>query len=229
MNSGLFEVRKFILTKSLSCVLAKSEWLLIASLKGYLDGYDAEPILTSLINQHLGKARANIIVDLTHVSFVDIEGLWFLQQLHIRCRDESAKLVLITLKNSSIQKTISLANLSNYFLMHEDIFSGIESFRSTFETIYSNDWEVSFESQISHLIAQMKEKRKSYSQTLTRKAYAKNFNGKPEMTVNLLGLDPRTKKEIMDAREAKKQKEADGCFFFFLLLFVLFLLFTSLL
>ena len=228
MNSELFEVRKFVLTKSLSCVLGKSEWLLIASLKGNLDGYDAEPILTSLINQHLGKARANIIVDLTHVNFVDIEGLLFLQQLHMRCRDESAKLVLITLKNSSAQKTISLAKLSNYFLMYEDIFSGIESFRSTFETIYSNDWEVSFESQISHLIAQMKEKRKSYSQTTTRKAYAKNFSGKPEMTVNLLGLDPGTKKEIMDAREVKEQKAADVTLFFFLLL-VLFLLFISLL
>ena len=228
MNPELFEVRKFVLTKSLSCVLGKSEWLLIASLKGVLDGY-SEPILTSLIDQHLGKARANVIIDLTHVSFVDLEGLLFLQQLHMRCRDESAKLVLIVPENSSFQKTLSLAKLSNYFLMYEDIFSGIESFRSTFEAIYSNEWEVSFESQISHLIAQMKEKRKSYSQTSTRKAYAKNFNGKPEMTGSLLGLDPRTKKEIMDAREAKERKVVDGCLFFFLLLFVLFLLFSSLL
>ena len=115
MNSELFEVRKFVLTKSLSCVLGKSEWLLIASLKGVLDGYDSEPILTSLIDQHLGKARANMIIDLTHVSFVDLEGLLFLQQLHMRCRDESAKLVLIAPENSSFKKTISLARLSNFF------------------------------------------------------------------------------------------------------------------
>ena len=138
MNSELFEFRKLVLTKSLSCVLGKSEWLLIASLKGVLDGY-SEPILTSLIDQHLGKARANVIIDLTRVSFVDIEGLLFLQQLHMRCRDESAKLVLVAPENSSFKKTISLAKLSNYFLMYEDIFSGIESFRSTFEAIYSND------------------------------------------------------------------------------------------
>ena len=195
MNSELFEVRKLVLTKSLSCVLGKSEWLLIASLKGVLDGY-SEPILTSLIDQHLGKARANVIIDLTHVSFVDLEGLLFLQQLHMSCRDESAKLVLIVPENSSFQKILSLAKLSNYFLMYEDIFSGIESFRSTFEAIYSNEWEVSFESQISHLIAQ--KKRKSYSQTSTRKAYAKNFNGKPEMTESI-------------GFRSKNEKRNNGC------------------
>jgi len=87
----------------------------------------SEPNFRKVLNSALDEGPANVILDLSHIDFLDSSGLGTLVQIDKKAKTSSGSLQIIG--NARVIQTVKLVRLENYLILKptlDDALSALE-------------------------------------------------------------------------------------------------------
>jgi anti-anti-sigma factor len=106
------------LTVSLRGGFERRETCLLFSFTGQLDAY-SDKQFREFITEHRGSDQRAVLLDLTHIDFIDSSGLGVLVQLAKQCAD--AKVAFVMVGNARVIQTVKLVRLEQFLHLQPDL------------------------------------------------------------------------------------------------------------
>ena len=98
----------------------------IFRLTGLLDAF-SEPNFRKVLNSGLDEGPEHIILDLSHIDFIDSSGLGTLVQLNKKAKDAAGSLQIIG--NARVTQTVKLVRLENYLTLQPTLEAALATLK----------------------------------------------------------------------------------------------------
>lgn len=106
------------MTVSLRGGFERREECLLFSFTGQLDAY-SDKQFRDFITEQRGTDKRAVLLDLTHIDFIDSSGLGVLVQLAKQCAD--AKVGFVMVGNARVIQTVKLVRLEQFLHLQPDL------------------------------------------------------------------------------------------------------------
>ncbi len=106
------------LTVSLRGGSERRENCLLCSFTGQLDAY-SDKQFKEFITEQLGSSKLPLLLDLTHIDFIDSSGLGVLVQLAKQCTESDIQFVVVG--NARVIQTVKLVRLEGFLHLQPDL------------------------------------------------------------------------------------------------------------
>lgn len=110
------------LTVSLRGGIEKRPGCLLFSFTGQLDAY-SDKQFKDYVLLHKGKETLPLLLDLTHIDYIDSSGLGVLVQLAKLCSDDSTRFLVVG--NARVVQTIKLVRLEEFLHLQPDLATAL--------------------------------------------------------------------------------------------------------
>jgi anti-sigma B factor antagonist len=101
----------------------QARWLLF-SFTGQLDAY-SDKQFKEFVLLHQGTSTLPLLIDLTHIDFIDSSGLGVLVQLAKQCSDAGNQFLVVG--NARVVQTIKLVRLEEFLHLQSDLNAAISA------------------------------------------------------------------------------------------------------
>jgi anti-sigma B factor antagonist len=106
------------LTVSLRGGFERRESCLLFSFTGQLDAY-SDKQFRDFVNEHRGTDTRPVLLDLTHIDFIDSSGLGVLVQLAKQCNDANVRFLVVG--NARVIQTVKLVRLEGFLNLQPNL------------------------------------------------------------------------------------------------------------
>ncbi len=106
------------LTVSLRGGCERRENCLLCSFTGQLDAY-SDKQFKEFITEQMGSSKLPLLLDLTHIDFIDSSGLGVLVQLAKQCTESDIQFVVVG--NARVIQTVKLVRLEGFLHLQPDL------------------------------------------------------------------------------------------------------------
>ncbi|NMG05861.1 STAS domain-containing protein [Brasilonema sp. UFV-L1] len=97
-------------------------------LTGLLDAF-SEPTFRKVIGSKIDEGPKHIILDLSHIDFVDSSGLGALVQVAKQAQNLSGTLQIVT--NARVTQTVKLVRLEKFLALQQSVEAALENVKSS--------------------------------------------------------------------------------------------------
>ncbi|MDX2271945.1 MAG: STAS domain-containing protein [Cyanobacteriota bacterium] len=94
-------------------------------LTGLLDAF-SEPVFRKVVSKFIEEGSANVVLDLSHVDFVDSSGVGALVSLAKQARDKGGDLQIVT--NPRVTQTVKLMRLEKFLPLQNTLDEAVSHF-----------------------------------------------------------------------------------------------------
>ena len=102
----------------------RQERCLLFSFTGQLDAY-SDKQFKDFVLQHQGTATLPLLIDLTHIDFIDSSGLGVLVQLAKQCSDAGIQFLVVG--NARVVQTVKLVRLEEFLHLQSDLSTALSA------------------------------------------------------------------------------------------------------
>lgn len=110
------------LTVSLRGGFERRDDCLLFSFTGQLDAY-SDKQFRDFVSEQRGSDKRAVLLDLTHIDFIDSSGLGVLVQLAKQCAD--AKVPFVMVGNARVIQTVKLVRLEQFLHLQPDLSTAL--------------------------------------------------------------------------------------------------------